>query len=58
VNIGWREMVDALVIADMMAVFDESADLPQEIARQVIVAKQKCKSSRSDASARFRLGSA
>ncbi len=40
VGIGRREVVDALVIADVIVVFDEGSYLPFEIAGQVVVVKQ------------------
>jgi hypothetical protein len=40
VNVGWRQIVDALVIAQVIVVSDEGPDLGFEIARQVIVFEQ------------------
>ena len=40
VDVGRGEIVDALVIADVVVVLDEGADLPFEIAGQVIVVEQ------------------
>ena len=40
VDISRGQIVDALVTADMIVMFDEGGDLPLEIARQVIVVEQ------------------
>ena len=40
VDVSRREVVDALMIADVIVVLDEGGDLPFEIARQVIVVEQ------------------
>ena len=40
VDVGGREVIDALVIADVVVVLDEGADLPFEVARQIIVVEQ------------------
>ena len=40
VDVSWRQIVDALVIAQMIVVSDEGLDLSFEIARQVIVLEQ------------------
>jgi hypothetical protein len=37
IDVSGREVVDALVIADVVVMLDEGADLPFEIAGQVIV---------------------
>jgi hypothetical protein len=37
VDIGWCEVVDALMIADVVVVFDEGPHLPFEVAGQVVV---------------------
>jgi hypothetical protein len=39
-NVSRGQVVDAFVIADMIVVLDEGADLPFEIARQVVVVEQ------------------
>jgi hypothetical protein len=40
VDIGWSEIVDALVVAAVVVVGDEGRDLGLEIAGQVIVLQQ------------------
>jgi hypothetical protein len=40
VDVGWRQIADALVIAQVIVVSDEGLDLSFEIARQVIVFEQ------------------
>src|SRR5450631_2395201 len=40
IDVSGREVVDALVIADVVIMLDEGADLPFEIAGQVIVLEQ------------------
>ena len=40
VDVGGREVIDTLVIADVVVVLDEGADLPFEVARQIIVVEQ------------------
>src|SRR6266852_4820301 len=40
VDISWREVVDALMIADVIVMFDEGSYLPFEITRQVVVVEQ------------------
>src|SRR6202011_3181211 len=40
VDVSWRQIADALVIAQAIVVSDESLDLSFEIARQVIVLEQ------------------
>src|SRR5664279_3569894 len=40
VDVGWSEIVDALVITDVVIMLDECVDLPLEIARQVVVVEQ------------------
>ena len=40
VDVSGREVVDALVIADVVVVLDEGVDLPFEIAGQIIVVEQ------------------
>jgi hypothetical protein len=40
VDIGWCEVVDALMIADVIVVFNEGPYLPFEIARQVVIVEQ------------------
>src|SRR6202047_491325 len=40
VDVGWRQIADALVIAQVVVVSDEGLDLSFEIARQVIVFEQ------------------
>ncbi len=40
VDVGRGQIVDALMIADVVVVFDEGANLPFEIARQVVVVEQ------------------
>ena len=40
VDVGRREVVEALVIADVVVVLDEGVDLPFEIAGQIIVVEQ------------------
>lgn len=40
VDVSRGQIVDALVIAGMIVMFDEGGDLPLEIARQVIVVEQ------------------
>jgi len=40
VDVGWRQVADALVISQVIVVGDEGRDLGFEIARQVIVFEQ------------------
>ena len=40
VNVGWGEIVDALVVAAAIVVVDEGGDLGFEIARQEVVFQQ------------------
>src|SRR3984893_3225433 len=40
VDVGWRQIADALVIAQVIVVSDEGLDLSFEIPRQVIVLEQ------------------
>ena len=40
VDVGRREVVDALMIADVIVVLDEGVDLPFEISGQIIVVEQ------------------
>ena len=40
VDIGWREVVDALVVTDVIVVFDEGPYLSFEIAWQVVIVEQ------------------
>lgn len=40
VDVGWGQIVDAFMIAVVIIVLDEGADLPLEIARQVVVVDQ------------------
>ena len=40
VDVGWRQIADAFVIAQVIVVNDEGLDLGFEIARQVIVFEQ------------------
>ena len=40
VDVGGREVIDTFVIADVVVVLDEGADLPFEVARQIIVVEQ------------------
>jgi hypothetical protein len=40
IDVGGREVVDALVIADMIVVVDEGTDLPFEITGQIVVVEQ------------------
>ena len=40
VDVGRREVVDALMIADVIVVLDEGVDLPFEIAGQIVVVEQ------------------
>ena len=40
IDVSGREVVDALVIADVIIVLHEGVDLPFEIARQIIVVEQ------------------
>ena len=40
VDVSGREVVDALVIADVIVVLDEGVDLPLEISGQIIVVEQ------------------
>src|SRR5262245_26780523 len=40
VDVGWSEIAEALVVAAMVVVLDESRDLAFEIARQVVVFQQ------------------
>lgn len=37
VDIRRREVVDTLMVADVIIVFDEDVDLPFEVARQIVV---------------------
>ena len=40
VDIGWRDVGEALVVAVVVVIIDEGADLPFEITRQIIVFEQ------------------
>ena len=40
IDVGGREVVDALVIAGVVVVLDEGVDLPFEISRRVVVVEQ------------------
>ena len=40
VDIGWSQIVDALMIADVIVVIDEGPYLPFKIARQVVIVEQ------------------
>ena len=40
VDVGRRDVFDALMIANVIVVLDEGADLPFEIARQIVVVEQ------------------
>ena len=40
VDVGWREIVEALMVAAMIVVFDEVGDGALEIAGQIVVLEQ------------------
>ena len=40
IDVSGREVVDALVIADVVIVHDEGIDLPFEISRQIVIVEQ------------------
>ena len=40
IDVSGREVVDALVIADVVIMLDEGADLPLEVSRQIVVVEQ------------------
>ena len=40
VDIGWRQIVDALVVAQVIVVGDEGFDLSLELAGQIVVLQQ------------------
>ena len=40
VKVGRREVLDALMIADVVVMIDEGADLAFEVARQIVVVEQ------------------
>ena len=56
VDIGWCDVVDALMIPLVIVVVDEGFNLSFKITRQEVVLPARCGSSRSDAIVRSCLG--